>query len=99
MHGWGSRGRRFKSGRPDCFSNACTPNWERKSPKWETITVAPWPAWHRAKAVRALTLGGRRSCLALFRVGRVMDWPDLYRGDVGVQDAGSDAARSGHVAR
>jgi hypothetical protein len=35
MHGWGSRGRRFKSGRPDGFSNACRPNWERNSPKWE----------------------------------------------------------------
>ena len=30
MHFWGSRGRRFKSGRPDGFSNTCTPKWERK---------------------------------------------------------------------
>ena len=25
---WGSRGRRFKSGRPDCFSNTLGTNWE-----------------------------------------------------------------------
>jgi len=25
---WGSRGRRFKSGRPDCFSNASGTDWE-----------------------------------------------------------------------
>ena len=29
MLSWGSSGRRFKSGRPDGFSNSCTPNWER----------------------------------------------------------------------
>jgi len=32
MLSWGSRGRRFKSGRPDGFSNTCTPKWERKLP-------------------------------------------------------------------
>jgi hypothetical protein len=28
VRAWGSRGRRFKSGRPDCFSNALGTNWE-----------------------------------------------------------------------
>src|SRR6266516_8066138 len=31
-HGWGSRGRRFKSGRPGGFSNALWTNWERNPP-------------------------------------------------------------------
>jgi hypothetical protein len=37
---WGSRGRRFKSGRPDGFSNACRPNWERNSPRWKRSWLA-----------------------------------------------------------
>src|ERR1039458_5608524 len=32
MHAWGSRGRGFKSRRPDDFSNTCGPNWDRTPP-------------------------------------------------------------------